>query len=236
MKQRTTAPAANNKFYLKKPYGYNPCILGNKKHRQYPHSVLVNCVGYCTGRMGETSGAKACKYLGNTNAENFITLAKKQGLATGNTPRPGAVMVWSSAGAGHAAFVEWTNWEDEVVTSESGWGYTMAYITNKTRKKGSGNWGQNSNYKFLGFIYNPNVEPYPTPAKTAIRYGDSGNAVRWVQWAIKRSGYSVAVDGKFGPTTKKALKKFQKKYKLEPDGVAGPKTQEQIKTLYCITS
>lgn len=42
----------------------------------------------------------------------------------------------------------------EIVTSESGWNSKTPFWT-KTRKKGNGNWGAGSSYKFRGFIYNP---------------------------------------------------------------------------------
>lgn len=238
MKQRTKAPASTNKYYLKKPYGYNPCILGNAKHRQYAHSVLVNCTGYCTGRFGETSGDKKCEFLGNTNAENYFELAQKQGLEVGDEPRAGAVICWQGVGskAGHVAFVEKVISDTEIFTSESGWSYANHYILNKTRKKGNGNWGLDwSSYTWQGYIYNPNIDPYPATTRTVLKEGCKGEDVKWLQWAICRAGYKIAIDGSFGPKTTKALKKAQKEvWKLTADGMCGPKTQAKIKSLYSI--
>ena len=164
MTPRTTLPSKTNKYYLKKGYGgYNPCVLGNKKHRYCKGSVLVNCVGWATGRFNEIGEYKKCKYLGNTNAENFISLAKKQGLEIGQIPKPGACMVWakgkvgkSSDGAGHVAIVEEVYDAERVLTSESGWGYTTKYFQNVKRSKGgNGRWGLSEDYTFLGFVYNP---------------------------------------------------------------------------------
>lgn len=238
MKQRTTAPASNNKFYLKKPYGYNPCILGNAKHRQYAHSVLVNCTGYVTGRLGETSGDKKCEYLGNTNAENYYELAQKQGLEVGDEPREGAVICWQGVGskAGHVAFIEKVVSDTEIYTSESGWSYSNHYILNKTRKKGNGNWGlSTASYKDPMFIYNPNIDPYPPTTKVVLKLGSKGEDVKWLQWAICRAGYKIAIDGSFGNKTEKALKKAQKNaWGLVADGMCGKKTQAKIKSLYSI--
>ena len=41
----------------------------------------------------------------------------------------------------------------------------------------------------------------------------------------------LKVDNSFGPATEKAVKSFQKKYKLEVDGSVGPKTRAKIKEL-----
>lgn len=238
MKTRTQTPAKSNKYYLKSGYGgYNPCILGNKAHRYCTGSTLPNCTAYATGRFAEIIGAKKCKYLGNTNAEKYWALAKKQGLECGQAPRSGAVMVWEGVGSkvGHVAVVESTNGVDAVRTSESGWSYTAAYSRNVNRSRGSGNWGQGESYRFLGFVYNPQINPHPTPENvTAIRYGDKGEDVRWLQWAIKKAGHSVTIDGKFGKDTQAKLKKAQKTWKLTADGIAGPKTQAKIRELYTL--
>lgn len=241
MKRCTTLPTKTNKYYLKKGYGgYNPCILGNSKHRYCKGSVLVNCVGWATGRFNEIIGAKNCKYLGNTNAENFYALAKKQGLTVGSKPRAGAVMVWgkgkagvASDGAGHVAIVEHVINNASVQTSESGWGYTKAYVSFPTRNKGNGNWDL-AGYTFLGFVYNPQINPYANPTSTIIKQGMEGEQVKWLQWAIVKSGHKIDIDGKFGPKTYKALKKAQKTWGLTVDGICGPKTQTKIKSLYTI--
>ena len=123
---------------------------------------MTNCVGYAYGRFNEIGEYGYCKYLTPTNAENFIQY-KSKNLEVGQIPKVGACMVWQkgstlsdSDGAGHVAIVEKVVSETEVITSESGWGSKKPFW-NQTRKKGSGNWGQASTYKFLGFIYNPAV-------------------------------------------------------------------------------
>lgn len=238
MKQQTTVPSKTDKYYLKSGFGgYNPCILGNVQHRYCAGSVLVNCVGWATGRFAAIIGAGKVQYLGNTNAKNFIRLAKSQGLSTGMTPRPGACMVWSSSGAGHVAIVEDVLNSNTVKTSESGWGYVNNYVTFPTRMKGSGNWGL-SGYTFLGFVYNPKVNPYHTPAVT-IQRGSAGESAKWLQWIlVKEKCYTIntasQVDGVIGAKSVKALKKFQKKYKLEVDGRCGPATRAVCKSLYTL--
>lgn len=162
-KMRTTKPEAGNKYYITVDNGgYSKACKGNSKYRDPDCDVLPNCVGYAYGRFNEIGGYGYCKYLTPSNAEKFIQY-KNASLVTGQAPKVGACMVWQkgatldgSDGAGHVAIVEKVISEDEVYTSESGWSATKPFW-NQTRKKGSGNWGQNSTYKFLGFIYNPAV-------------------------------------------------------------------------------
>lgn len=156
-KMRTTRPEAGNKYYITKSRGgWSDAIQGNPVD---PYcDVLSNCVGYAVGRFNEIGGWGYCKYLRPVNAEMFMQY--KGNLETGMTPRIGACMVWQRGatlnggdGAGHVAIVEKVINGNEIITSESGWG-SSAFWT-QTRKIGNGNWGQNSSYKFLGFIYNP---------------------------------------------------------------------------------
>lgn len=163
---RTSKPAAGNKYYIRKASGgYSNAIAGYPRDKDC--DVLSNCVGYAYGRFNEIGGYGYCKYLAPVNAENFMQY--KGSCKTGQTPRPGACMVWQkgktlsgSDGAGHVAIVERVLGESEVYTSESGYG-TRAFW-NQTRKKGKdGNWGAGSGYKFLGFIYNPAVSEADAP-------------------------------------------------------------------------
>lgn len=156
---RLAKPEDGNPYYNTKGNGgYSNAIKG--KPTDAGCDVLANCVGYAYGRFNEIGEYGSCKYLVPTNAENFIQHAG--GLEVGQTPKLGACMVWQkgdtlsgSDGAGHVAIVEKIVSDTEVVTSESGWN-SRAFWT-QTRKKGDGNWGQNSTYEFLGFIYNPAV-------------------------------------------------------------------------------
>ncbi len=72
--------------------------------------------------------------------------------------------------------------------------------------------------------------PYDEPEK-AVRYGDRGENVRWVQWMLVKCGFSIAVDGSCGPKTRAAIRAFQANYKLETDGIAGPKTKAKLKAV-----
>lgn len=62
-------------------------------------------------------------------------------------------------------------------------------------------------------------------AYSTIPYGEQSNEVRKMQNALKKKGfYSGAVDGKFGPSTKSAVIKYQKYLGITADGKPGNKT------------
>lgn len=77
------------------------------------------------------------------------------------------------------------------------------------------------------------VCPYSEPTVT-IRYGDSGDSVRWVQWYLYKLDYlkSTDIDGSFGPTTEKAVKSFQADAKLDVDALVGSGTRAALKNAY----
>jgi LysM repeat protein len=66
----------------------------------------------------------------------------------------------------------------------------------------------------------PRPAPKPAPrARATVQLGSTGPLVRIVQRAVH-----VKADGDFGPKTRAAVKAFQKRHKLTPDGVVGAKT------------
>ena len=172
---RTTKPEAGNKYYITKANGgWSDAIKGNPTDSAC--DVLSNCVGYAYGRFNEIGGYGYCKYLRPVNAENFMQY--KGSLEVGQTPRVGACMVWqrgntlsNSDGAGHVAIVEKVYSSTQVMTSESAYSGKAFYT--QTRNQGNGNWGMGSDYKFLGFIYNPAVSGSST-ATTTINSSGAG--------------------------------------------------------------
>ncbi len=66
--------------------------------------------------------------------------------------------------------------------------------------------------------------PYSTPS-TNVKKGQTGNSVKWVQWELRESGYSIKLDGDFGKNTLLAVKQFQKAKKLSVDGIVGKNTR-----------
>lgn len=85
------------------------------------------------------------------------------------------------------------------------------------------------------------LAPAPAPAKPApprltekqksavMRRGSKGDFVAELQINLNALGYGpIAVDGRFGATTERAVKKLQTDQRLKADGWAGPRTLEAV--------
>ncbi len=69
-----------------------------------------------------------------------------------------------------------------------------------------------------------------TSAYETLRHGDSGNAVRNMQYVLHELGYyDGRIDGTYGDTTEDAVRAFQIRNNLSPvDGVAGNRTLQRL--------
>lgn len=169
MQPRFVKPEKGNKYYNRKPSGYNPCIIGNYPYNSdhptgFPGmNVLCNCTGYGTGRFNEIIGKGNCSYLGKGDAHSYDGYAIKQGLKVGVEPKLGACAVWEDGKYGHIAIVEQIVDKDTIIVSESGW-YSKVPFWVAKHTRGNGDWveGQDyswmKKYKLKGFIYNPATE------------------------------------------------------------------------------
>lgn len=83
-------------------------------------------------------------------------------------------------------------------------------------------------WRALGFSTRSSSTAYAAPRRT-LYWGSRGNDVRLVQSRLKQWGYyNGAVDGIFGNETSQAVKRFQAKNGLTPDGLVGPRTWEYL--------
>lgn len=62
------------------------------------------------------------------------------------------------------------------------------------------------------------------PNQPTIRRGDKGPAVKLAQMRLVAHGYKLDIDGVFGPKTHELAMAFQAAHGLTADGVVGPKT------------
>lgn len=231
-KPRLTKPESGNPYYNRiATGGYSGAIMGSP--RCEGTDVLANCVGYAAGRFNEIIGkGKYVYFQYPPNAEDFYDTAIAAGLKVGTKPQLGAIICWakgktwtSADGAGHVAVIEEIKSDGSIITSESGYGCSSPFWTSH-RYKESGNWGQSTAYRFLGFIY----QPAPEVPERVIRKGDKGADVELMQARLAAKGYlrKSEVDGDFGTITLGGLLAFQFEHDLDVDGLCGPATKAAL--------
>ncbi len=69
---------------------------------------------------------------------------------------------------------------------------------------------------------------WESPLAVTCSQGQTSDAVRGVQTALTAKGYSVTVDGVFGPGTASAVRSFQTASALDPDAVVGLNTWSRL--------
>ena len=72
--------------------------------------------------------------------------------------------------------------------------------------------------------------PYQMPTYD-LKYGSTGDGVRWLQWYLNRLGYldtPQEIDGIFGTRTQTALENFQRDARIRVDGIAGRVTRAAL--------
>ena len=65
-------------------------------------------------------------------------------------------------------------------------------------------------------------------SKPTLKQGCKGDWVTILQGRLVVAGYKINVDGVFGPKTKEAVMAFQAEHNLSVDGIVGPKTWEKL--------
>jgi peptidoglycan hydrolase-like protein with peptidoglycan-binding domain len=70
--------------------------------------------------------------------------------------------------------------------------------------------------------------PQQTQQQRTLRRGARGEDVRDLQRQLNQRGARLAEDGRFGPRTDAALRRFQRENGVRGDGVAGPRTREAL--------
>ena len=67
----------------------------------------------------------------------------------------------------------------------------------------------------------PATAPATAPVPVVLRIGSFGAEVRDLQRELRRRGIKLTVDGAFGPATKRAVTRMQKRLKMRETGIAG---------------
>ncbi|AWG44153.1 hypothetical protein BEH_07130 [Priestia filamentosa] len=75
----------------------------------------------------------------------------------------------------------------------------------------------------------------PSTPKSYMEKGDSGTNIKGLQGKLQAIGINIGkdgIDGYYGADTERAVREFQKKYKLVADGVAGKDTMAKLTKVY----
>jgi hypothetical protein len=64
----------------------------------------------------------------------------------------------------------------------------------------------------------------PTASTPILKLGSLGDVVVWAQQHLATAGYTIPIDGDYGPTTQTAVETFQAAEGLTADGIVGPAT------------
>lgn len=194
--ERLSRPATSNEFYYstKNPFyrdGYG----------------MPNCTCYAWGRFYELGGGRPSLCL--WNAEEWFRY--DDGYERGQTPRLGAIAVWSKGsldtgddGAGHVAVVERIYDDGSILTSNSAWGGSVFYT-----EKVANDYDLGGTYKFEGFIYHPiNFDgvddsiatvPDPISANRFLSLEEMKINATYIFYTLNRHGWTAsAIAGMLG--------------------------------------
>ncbi len=162
---------------------------------------------------------------------SHINWFKKRGQ-WGTAPKKGAIVFFDWEGDGvsdHVGIVEAVNSDGTITTLE---GNTSNAVKRKIRSR-----SVISGYGYPAYsagggasVPAPAVSGTPYPG-TLIRRGNSGSTVRRVQNQLIKKGFKLpkfGADGDFGSETESTVKAFQKKNKLQADGIVGPDTWKKL--------
>jgi polysaccharide deacetylase family sporulation protein PdaB len=97
----------------------------------------------------------------------------------------------------------------DIIDTLSSWGYSFTTVSGLI----AGSSGSYSN---------------GTSSQPILRLGSTGSAVRTLQQALVDKGYSLSVDGVFGPITQSAVMSFQRSVGITVDGIVGPVTWSKL--------
>lgn len=64
-----------------------------------------------------------------------------------------------------------------------------------------------------------------------LHRGDRGQDVRVLQDFLTRAGFATPIEGVFGPQTERNVKRFQRRFDLDADGVVGAGTNRALRTV-----
>jgi hypothetical protein len=204
-------------------------------------------LGDCAAGYSYTATGKVQKYIW---VSELVGLMKKNGTWKKGSPQPGDAVIYDWNGDGgcdHVAMFHSKNKAGQWIAFGANQGKTKMVSKLVTGKGVILGWGrpftfapeevaaplkeseiatsrhemplQPDQYEKVVEQVAPVVKPVVSVPDAILKEGSTGSLVKDLQ---KKLG--IAVDGDFGPNTRKAVVGFQVKHDLTADGVVGPKT------------
>lgn len=225
---------STSKYKLKSPYSMTPESI--TIHNTWNDAAAISEVNYMAGNANPTSFHVAVDDKHVVQAIPFnrnAWHAGDGGQGKGNRASIGIEICYSkSGGAKYEAAEENAIEYISRILKDKGWGID--------RVKWHKDWsGKNCPHRILDEgratsvrkrISNKlnEVIPASTLNRSYLMEGDSGNAVKDLQKKLNEIGFTLSVDGSFGPATKEAVMVFQMRTSLERDGLFGPSTKAKL--------
>ena len=120
--------------------------------------------------------------------------------------------------AGQKQFARWIRSELDRLRSEGSLPGTQPPPSSSGSSNGGSSSGSSSGSR----------SPIPAKDRPEVIIGNQGAMVKELQIALNENGAKIWTDGDFGPGTERAVKAFQRKVGLVPDGRVGPKTWKAL--------
>jgi putative chitinase len=173
--------------------------------------------------LGNTQPGDGFRYRGNgvlqtTGRGNHRRVGEASGIDLEGNPE----LATTSEHALKPALQEWTEGRLNDAADRNDIGAI-------TRRINGGLNGLADRERWLNKLW-PLLSAAEAPA-TAWEAAEEDNQIKWLQRALNDLGArpTLAVDGRYGPTTRRAVRAFQRAAGIPVDGVAGPVTLEAIK-------
>lgn len=144
------------------------------------------------------------------------------------------LLAFTTLGINHAEAVTFNSWP---VVKEGQTGSQVTTVQHLLTSKGystsaDGSFGPATKSQVIAFQRSRGLTAdgvvgaatWPKLTDATLREGSTGSAVKALQVQLRRYGYSLTVDGSFGPATSSAVRSFQSSKGLTVDGVVGPNT------------
>ena len=191
------------------------------KARRFVGRVCTDCSGLISWYTGKNIGS----YQMYASAYTRLPIKEIDKFAPG-------VVLWKP---GHVAVYL----GDGKYTEIEAKGIDYGTVKDDARKRG---FQYGLTFKEIAYTYDERIQgtrkgknPYKEPIRT-IFYDRvnkevvcTGDDVKWAQWELVEAGFDIAIDGRFGPASDKALREFQQSCKIKVDGRCGPDTRKHLK-------